>query len=409
MSLTITNDSVQSAFFGADGVSVIKYGRDRVWPNKMVDSPYLFVDASERARVHVGGKQDDLRFSRDGETFNKPTGDNPDVWFGGEDGPVWMYGIGDGIRGFQNTVSDVPYIVGGSLACARGESDSYAGKSYAYFFDNCKMYDASMLRFPDSYGDDFSAKHMFENCHELKRGPSLPSPVLTPECYEHMFYQCDALEEMPEIKAVDIPMDACHGMFEGCTSLRKVDLSSIKTVSYQGMCEMFKGSGVEEVEDFNFTTIGDHGCAYMFADCSRLVVAPKFPKVQVAKTSALIGAFSGCSSLRRVSILVPLDEEHVLEDMCDGCTSLEYAALGKAGKAGHCSLAQTLLNCTALKEVHFYPTMSVAGFWPDVFYGQAVQVTHSADVYIPASAVDVGRLKIAVAGYNDPNITIHYE
>lgn len=308
--LEITDESVQKAFYDINNLSVIKYGRVRVWPSiSYDDSPYLIFDASEKTKITITGKKGELRLSEDGENFHLPASDNPTVWFGGELGPFWVFGVGDGIAGFQNESSDPTFIVGGNLASAKEETAFYATKSYANFFKGCTVADASTLRLPESYGGAFSAASMFENCANLTKGPKLPSTSLTERCYNRMFQHCTSLNEMPELKATNIPESAYELMFYDCEALKNANTISAKTVAKRGMARMFEKSGIEWVDDLAITTVGYEGCLQMFCKCNSLETAPHFDMVQTVDAYSFDSCFYECENLQTAILRIPLNNE----------------------------------------------------------------------------------------------------
>ena len=120
-----------------------------------------------------------------------------------------------------------------------------------------------------------------------------------------------------------------RALFKNCTNLSSTyDLVIPNTTCNDNQYyEMFSGctSLVTGPKQFNFTTIGRHGCEYMFKGCTSLQTTPTMTITSIQQLGCN-EMFSGCTSLFTSNINLVLDRADTQSclNMYDGCSQLSF-------------------------------------------------------------------------------------
>jgi hypothetical protein len=162
-----------------------------------------------------------------------------------------------------------------------------------------------------------SCENMFYNCKKLRRPPSKLSPlVLNRGTYAYMFSGCESLTYAPLIEATTV-LDSdmggpLRGMFADCSKLvtaPKLHFTTLKMYMFAGM--FYNCTSLIEPPSLPWTELAPYCYSGMFENCTSLITAPELPATELTP-HCYRGMFSGCTSLTKAPDLLA----YKLEDTC---------------------------------------------------------------------------------------------
>lgn len=157
------------------------------------------------------------------------------------------------------------------------------------------------------------------------------------------FSECSSLEEFSAVGLTVLPVE----IFAGCTSLRRVDCSDVTVLNFHAF------DGCESLTELtlHWESVTEIG-AYAMAGCTAYAGELRLTALETIGT----GAFSGCASLRRVSLpeRITALPDSLLED-CAGLRLLQLSGVTQIGSRalalGSTSVPETELDYGKLTEI----------------------------------------------------------
>ena len=177
-------------------------------------------------------------------------------------------------------------------------------------------------------------------------------------CYRMLYNSKKVVNgpKFPKLKSV-----GDHGLayaFQNCSSLTSVELPSTPiSVGRYGCRNAFSKSGIKTVENLSLSGIANYGCQGMFLSCADLEKVDGLSAENLSG-NALLSAFAKCSSLTAVQDLHIDNSEDAnkktgnerCDYMFDGCKSLLSVGGLIKGLYGQRQFRYMFRNCKSLKD-----------------------------------------------------------
>lgn len=96
---------------------------------------------------------------------------------------------------------------------------------YGLFQNSVGLTDASELTLPSDVMTKECYAFMFDGCNSLAKAPELNSENLDDYCYQYMFRDCYALKKAPALPAIELTSGCYKSMFDGCSGLTDMTVS----------------------------------------------------------------------------------------------------------------------------------------------------------------------------------------
>lgn len=161
--------------------------------------------------------------------------------------------------------------------------------------------------------------------------------------------------------------DAMNSCFNWCAGLTSVNLSSLTTVSgSSAMNRCFQScTGLTNVDLSSLTTIsGNYAMQNCFDSCTGLMSVDLSSLITISGDNAMRSCFSLCNSLTNVnfSALTTVSGSSAMRNCfynCTAMTTISFPALTSivSSAFGTSSVTYAFNNCTALAEIHFRADM----------------------------------------------------
>jgi len=233
-----------------------------------------------------------LEYSVDeGETWNElllQSGDNNGVTFG-VTGTKNRDVLVRGNQGFSNNMA---------------VKDQYEIRKFSFKDSNQPVECTGMIGYLTDYNNPTAAltengqyAGLFYDCSCLTTIPSLPSTVLTKNCYRDLFHGCTGITQAPVLPAETL-QDYCYAsMFSGCSNLASAPALPSAVMARHCYDSMFSGcKSITDAPALPALELADSCYKSMFMDCSKLSSAPALPATSMA-IGCYILMLSNCESL----------------------------------------------------------------------------------------------------------------
>lgn len=365
--LTITNEAVKEISYNDDPVEELRYGRDKVWPNKFVEG-FIKFDSPDMNEITVTTPNNSRIITLYSSVNDGPwlvvESESETFKFGGLLGSLRLHGevvdmdsVTYGIIGFKQGSGKTgsPITVSGTLLSLYFanvvENDTRTMCAKGLFFNVPDISDASGLKMPICFGMDEACYRMFASTY-LINPPELPAKALASGCYREMFMNCQLLEKAPELPATSVTEYCYTGMFYGCSSLTeapsKLPATVLAAACYNSMfhdCPLLKLP-----PEMKFSIAASNSCGGMFANCISLTTPPNLD-ARIIQTGCYYSMFYGCENLETVPDLpATTAQASCYGRMFYGCKKIESAKICLKNLEER-SLDETFTNCSKLKKI----------------------------------------------------------